>query len=242
MQPPIPQPGFFKRWSHLLRWLIVLVFLLFVIFFIWLVKQQVPRTLDLSSFAGNPTSQLSTVESPVDADLSVVDRYEDDPQLGSPDAPITIVAFEDFQCPYCKQAQPDLRTMLQRYGANIHFIYRDFPITTLHPDSVRAAEAAACASDQGQFWGYHDVLFDHQAALSESDLVGYAADLGLDVGIFTQCLQSGQHAAEIQQDFQDGVAAGVTGTPTFFINGNKLPGVVTLSAWEQIVNYLLHGQ
>ncbi len=242
MPTPVPQPGFFKRWGHLLRWLVVLGVLLFIIFFIWLVKQQVPRTIDLSSFQGGATTQLTNAPAAAVTDISAADRYDDDPQLGSNDAPITIVAFEDFQCPYCQQVQADLRTTLQRHGDQIHFVYRDFPITALHPDSQRAAEAAACAADQGQFWGYHDVLFAHQSALSESDLIGYATELGLNATNFTHCLQSGTHTAEIQQDFQDGLAAGVTGTPTFFINGNKLPGVITLNAWEQIVNYFVNSR
>jgi protein-disulfide isomerase len=171
----------------------------------------------------------------------------DDPVRGPEDAAVTIIEFGDFQCPWSARfffnTLPQLR---EGYGDRVRFVYRDFPLTDFpgagpdkHPDAKKAAEAAECADDQGAFWDYHDLLFQNQNALDVDSLKGYAASVGLDIAVFNQCLESGKHASEVQEDIQDGLAAGVTGTPHFFINGRAVFGAEPYSVFEDAVEAAL---
>lgn len=162
---------------------------------------------------------------------------DDDPTLGTPGAPIAVIAFEDFQCPFCKEAYPIIRQLLARYPDRIHFTYRDFPVADTHPFAKRAAQAGQCAWEQGanQFWTFHDRVYQNQSLISDQNLENWAQLSGVDLPRFRSCLTSGKYRGEVQQDFDDGVAAGVRGTPTFFINGKKVEGVIPASAWEQLV-------
>ena len=162
---------------------------------------------------------------------------DDDPSKGDANAPITIIEFSDFECPFCarfyQQTLPQLEKEYIDTG-KVKFVYRDFPLS-FHPNAQKAAEAGECADDQGKFWEMHDKIFDNQNAISINDLKGYAADLGLDTDEFNSCLDSGKHSAEVQKDFKDGQAARVSGTPAFFINGVKLVGAQPFSAFQQII-------
>ena len=142
---------------------------------------------------------------------------------GSASAPVTIVEFSDFQCPYCKRVLPTLEQVEQKYGDQVRIVYRHYPLS-IHADAQKAAEAANCAGDQGKFWEMHDILFEEQQKLSVVDLKDKATRLGLDAAKFGECLDSNQHAASVQNDMRDAVAAGVDGTPAFFINGRFLSG------------------
>jgi len=163
----------------------------------------------------------------------------DDPYAGGENADVVIVEFSDFQCPYCFQVFPTVREILDLYGEQIKFIYRDFPNITAHPESQKAAEAAECAAEQGRFWDYHDKLFINQNNLGSGSLKNYAAELSLDQGQFDECLDSGRYYAEVQQDFASGVVAGVEGTPTFFINNVKFEGAITVDNFKTIIDQLL---
>lgn len=160
---------------------------------------------------------------------------DDDPAIGPIDAPITIVEFSDFQCPYCAQAAPVVQEIINRYGDQVRFVFRDFPLEDIHPDSVTAALAAACAHEQGKFWEYHDILFENQSALSVADLKRYGVRVGVNSIEFNTCLDNGTYFSEVQNDFTDGLAAGVTATPTFFVNGTVLKGVPSVGMFEQII-------
>lgn len=149
----------------------------------------------------------------------------DDPSAGSPEAKVHIVEFSDFQCPYCKQSYPIVEQLINEYGQRIHFVYRDFPIPS-HAYARKAAEAAECAQEQNQFWQIHNLIFDNQAKMAVVDLKSYAQKLNLDMIKFNSCLDSGKYAPEVEADFKDGLAAGVRGTPTFFINGQMIFGSV----------------
>jgi protein-disulfide isomerase len=156
--------------------------------------------------------------------------------LGSSDAPITIVEFADFQCPYCRKATPTMREVLNKYKGQVRLAFRDFPLQELHPYAQRAAEAARCATAQGKFWAYHDVLFSGRARLSEQDLREHAVTLNLDMTQFDACMQDGRFKALIEEDLKAGVQAGVSGTPGFFINGVFLNGWQSLSAFESVID------
>jgi protein-disulfide isomerase len=157
------------------------------------------------------------------------------PVRGSAAAPVTLVEFSDFECLFCKQAQATLKQVLERYPGKVRLAYRDFPLDSIHPQARRAAEAARCANDQGRFWEYHDVLFAHPAKLSPDDLKQYAAQTGVDVAKFESCLSSGVHKVAVQRDLDEGTRLGVTGTPTFFINGRALTGVQSLEAFVRVI-------
>ncbi len=146
------------------------------------------------------------------------------PSKGPASAPVTIVEFSDFECPYCGALFPTLKQVETSYADRIRIVYRQFPLTNIHPHAQKAAEASLCANDQRHFWEMHDSMFGNQRELSVPDLKQRAVDLKLDAAAFNQCLDSGKHAAAIQKDIQEGARAGVTGTPALFINGRLLSG------------------
>src|SRR5262249_6614274 len=150
-------------------------------------------------------------------------------------APVTIVEFSDFLCPFCRRAQPTLSAIEKRYGDKVRFAFRDYPLEQLHPGATRAAEAARCATDQGKFWPYHDRLFQ-KATASPDDLKTYAGEVGLDVAKFNECFASGKHAAAVQKDMHEGSRLGIGGTPAFFINGRMVSGAQPLEAFAQIID------
>ena len=169
-------------------------------------------------------------------------RYEvsldDDPVKGSPDAPVTIVEFSEFQCPYCgyyvREVFPRIDEAYIKTG-KVKYVFRDFPLTSIHPNAQKAAEAGGCAAQQGKFWEYHDLLFAHQDTLDVASLKQYAADLGLDSARFDACLDSGAMAEEVAGDVADGQAYGVSGTPAFFVNGIKLTGAQPFEAFQELI-------
>src|SRR5262245_13818834 len=146
------------------------------------------------------------------------------PTRGSANAPVTIVEFSDFECPYCGGLFPTLKQVEKDYPETVRIVYRQFPLTNIHPHAMKAAEASLCANEQKKFWEFHDSMFSNQSELSVADLKQRAVDLKLDTQAFNQCLDSGRHAAAIQADIQDGARAGVSGTPALFINGRLLAG------------------
>jgi protein-disulfide isomerase len=157
------------------------------------------------------------------------------PIRGAADASVTVVEFSDFECPFCKQTQPTLKQVLERYPGKVRLAYRDFPLDSIHPQARRAAEAARCAHDQGKFWEYHDVLFTQSPQLAPEDLRRYAGQVGLDVTKFDGCLATGVHKAAVQRDLDEGNRLGITGTPAFFINGRTLTGAQPLEAFTRLI-------
>jgi protein-disulfide isomerase len=138
---------------------------------------------------------------------------------GSADAPVTLVEYGDYECPYCGAAYPIVKEVQARMGDRLRFVFRNFPITTSHPHAEQAAEAAEAAAAQDSFWEMHDALYENQNRLRDEDLRAYAEELGLDVERFAGELGEHVHEARVHEDFLSGVRSGVNGTPTFYING-----------------------
>lgn len=157
------------------------------------------------------------------------------PVKGAAAAPVTIVKFEDFHCPFCKRVQPTLAEILSRYGDKVRLVHRDFPIDRLHPQARKAHEAARCANEQGKFWVYHDTLYENAPKASPAQLKAYAKEVGLDLPAFEECLSSGKYQAAVQQDVEEGTRLGVTGTPAFFINGREFLGAQPLENFVRVI-------
>jgi protein-disulfide isomerase len=180
-----------------------------------------------------PPSQPAKVEG-VSAD--------DDPFLGSSEAPVTIVVFSDFQCPYCQSfAQESFPLIKKEYleTGKAKFVFRDFPLA-FHEYAQKAAEAAECAQEQGKFWEYHDKIFENQRALEIANLKQHAQDLGLNQAAFENCLDSGQMAQEVKKDFEEGSRYGVEGTPAFFVNGTPLVGAQPFPVFQKVIEQELN--
>ncbi|HTY07697.1 MAG TPA: thioredoxin domain-containing protein [Candidatus Edwardsbacteria bacterium] len=165
------------------------------------------------------------------------------PPLGSPDAPIKIVEFSDFQCPYCKAWNDDTITPLkQKYGDKIVLYYRHYPLTQIHPEAMNGAVAAECANEQGKFWDMHDALFRTQSVISVDNSKSLAGTLGLDAQKFNDCMTKNPYQADIAADISDGDSYGVSGTPTFFVNGVRLVGAMPLASFTAVIDQELAGK
>jgi protein-disulfide isomerase len=140
---------------------------------------------------------------------------------GPADAPVTLVEYGDYQCPYCGVAHRTVQEVQARMGNRLRFVFRNFPISTSHPRAEQAAEAAEAAAAQGRFWPMHDLIFENQKRLRDHDLHGYAEQVGLDLERFDAELAEHVYAARVHEDFMSGVRSGVNGTPTFFVNGAR---------------------
>lgn len=158
------------------------------------------------------------------------------PIRGDEHAPVTLVEFSDFHCPFCKRVQPTLATLLDRYPGKVKLVFRDLPLRQLHPQAPRAAEAARCAQDQGKFWEYHDVLFQQAPKGSDDNLKQYATDVGLDSEKFSTCLGQSLHREAVQRDVDEATKLGLNGTPAFFINGRLISGAQPLETFVQIID------
>jgi len=143
---------------------------------------------------------------------------------GPIDAPIALVEYGDYECPYCGEAYPIIKAIQERLGDRLCFAFRNFPLVNSHPHAQHAAEAAEAAGTQGKFWEMHDLLFENQDALEDDDLAEYAANLGLDARRLLAEVLAGAHSARVREDFSSGARGGVNGTPTFFVNGVRYDG------------------
>ena len=155
---------------------------------------------------------------------------------GDSKAPITVVEFADYQCPYCKQAETTLNELLRKYPGQVNLAFRDFPLESIHPYAEKAAEAARCAGKQGRYWEFHDALFVNQAKLDEPSLNAIAQTLALDEKLFQSCLASGESKTQVSRDQEDGRKAGIASTPGFFINGVFLNGAQPELAFEKVID------
>ncbi len=206
-----------------------------------------------------PTSTQSPqpVQQPTQSSGSQIIQVslDDDPVKGNPDATVTIVEFSDFQCPFCKRFQETTLPLIQKNyidTGKVKFVYRDFPIQSLHPNgAVPAALASECADEQGMFWEYHDKLFKNQKnweRLGTEDVVNelkaYAEEFGLNTNQFNECFNSGKYLEEVNNDLQDGASYGVTGTPGFFIGNEeigyiKISGAQPYSVFQNVLDQML---
>jgi protein-disulfide isomerase len=144
-----------------------------------------------------------------------------DHSVGPDDAPVTLVEYGDYECPYCGDAHAIVLAVRQRMGPRLRFVFRNFPLSEIHPHALHAAEAAEAAAEQGKFWEMHDALYEHQEALEDADLIRYAQALGLDAERVERDLASDIYEPRVREQFRSGVRSGVNGTPTFFIDGNR---------------------
>jgi protein-disulfide isomerase len=167
-------------------------------------------------------------------DLAVPVDDERDHVRGPENAPVTVVEYGDFECPYCGMAEPSVRELLRDFG-DVRYVWRHLPLNDVHPNAQLAAEAAEAAAAQGAFWEMHDLLLDHQDALSVRDLIGYGASLGLDMARFTADLRAHAGAAQVSEDLDSADLSSVSGTPTFFVNGKRHYGAYDIGTLSKAV-------
>jgi protein-disulfide isomerase len=163
------------------------------------------------------------------------------PSRGPANAPITLVEFSDFHCPYCQRVKPTIAELLARYPDKIRLVFKDLPLDSLHPAARAAAEAAQCANDQGKFWPFHDKVYERAPDASPATLKAIATEVGLDVPAFEQCVSSRKHEATVQRSVDEAEGFGVTGTPAFFVNGRLIAGALPLDAFTRVIDEELAG-
>ncbi len=198
----------------------------------------------LSTFTSPSSTRKSTNTNSVTAGTTpnvYLPTADDDPAIGTAEPTVEIIAFEDFQCPFCREAAPILRQLLALYPDDIRLVVRDFPLYTVHQQAMPAALAAECADEQDKFWAWRDLVYTRQEQLPSAETVfpTWAKELGLDVEAFSECFSSERHSNEIEKDINSGILAGVGATPTFFVNGNKIEGSITLEQWQKVMEQLL---
>ena len=191
-----------------------------------------------------PQAQAPDSQAAVDPTYTRYDiPTESFPSLGPEDAEIVLVEFSDYQCPFCKRWHDQVyQPLLAAYPGQIRLVYRNLPLTSIHPDAMSAAVAALCAEEQGAFWPYHDKLFSDEYGLGRDAYTRYAADLELDAPSFEACLDSGKFDQYLQDDMDFSLNLGVRSTPTFFINGLPVVGAQPLDVFKQVIDRELAGE
>ena len=187
-----------------------------------------------------PSAAPSPSPSPSAAPAAKVDvtaLLDDDAFKGDADAPVIIIEFSDYECPFCARFYRDTLPQIEEQyikTGKVKFVYRDFPLS-FHQQAQKAAEAAECAGEQGKYFDMHDLLFESGVSGGVAAFKGYAAEIGLDTDDFDSCLDSGEQAAEVKADMRDGTAAGIRGTPGFIVNGQLVSGAQPFSVFQQII-------
>jgi len=172
----------------------------------------------------------------IDAPRYNVEIAPDDPVLGTASATVTMIEFSDFQCPFCQRVMPTLKQLRDTYGDRVRIVWKDFPLTSIHPQAFKAAEAGQCAREQGKFWEYHDRLFANQQALEPELLKKHAVDTGLDAAKFNACLDTAKYAERVQAQMGVGNQLGVSSTPSVFINGRMVSGAQPYETFTTIID------
>lgn len=165
---------------------------------------------------------------------SAVD-INNEPSFGNITAPLTVVVFADFSCPYSRESSFVMRGLSYKDSETVRYVYKDFPLTDLHPEAINASEAAACANEQGKFWEMHDRLYMNQSDFSRDTLLEHARALDFEMGQFISCFDSQKYKEGITKDYDEGLALGVYGTPTFFLNGQKVEGAMPADFLQGII-------
>jgi protein-disulfide isomerase len=171
----------------------------------------------------------------LDPPRATVDVVAGDPTKGPANAPITIIEFSDFQCPFCARVNPTLDQVRKVYGDKVRIVFKDFPLPN-HAQAPKAAEAAHCAGEQGKYWELHDRMFANQQALQIPQLKEYASGLGLNVDAFNQCLDSGKHSSRVAESMKTGEALGVGSTPTLYVNGRPIVGAQSFDYFKAVID------
>jgi len=204
--------------------------------YVRLLRQGAVDTLESLNFSDRFSSVAKT-ETKANTVVNVSSK--DSPAVGDENAPIQAVEFIDFSCPYSKDESSVIRELVSAHPDLVRLTIRNFPLDALHPDARRAALAAMCADEQGKYWAMHDALFANQSSdgsFKDADLRRYALGSGVDAKKYDACMGKGAEATKIQTDVEAGKAAGVTGTPTFFVNGYKIDGAIPAEIWQKILN------
>lgn len=193
-----------------------------------------------------PVAAGQVAEVPVEPPKEVK-RYDipedDDPVFGPENAPITIIEFSDYECPYCRKWHLEvLPRLLEAYPDQIRLVYRDFPLTNIHANATPAASAANCAGEQDSYWEFNELLYSMSNDLNISGYQAYADQLELDMDSFNECLESGRYNSEVMADFEYAANLGVSSTPTFFVNGIPVVGAQPFEAFAQLINQELAGE
>ena len=184
-----------------------------------------PTAVPADTTAGDST-ELTRYDVPVD----------DDPSFGPADAPITLIEFSDYECPYCRKWHTEVYPRLvQTYPDQIRFVYRDFPLISIHSNAAQAAEAANCAGEQGRYWEYSELLFGETLGLSSKAYTGYADQLSLDGTKFAECMDTRRFQAEVEADYNYAAELGIRSTPTFFINGVAIVGAQPFEVFQSLI-------
>ncbi len=197
------------------------------------VEEQIRRLLGFESYieALKSGAEIEILTEPFRVEIAAVG-----PSKGPGDAPVTIVEFSDFECPYCGRVNPSIVKIRDTYGDKVQIVFRQFPLD-MHRNARKAGEAALCADEQGEFWTMHDAMFGDQKNLAVDGLKSIAARIAsVDAQAFNDCLDSGKHAATVERDLQDGARAGVSSTPAFFINGRYVAGAQPFETFAQVID------
>lgn len=185
--------------------------------------------------APTPTPTPTPAPTPTKVDIEVT---SDDHVRGATDAPVTLVEYSDFECPFCGRVQPTLDQVLEEYDGQVNLVYRHFPLA-FHTSAQKAGEASECAGDQNKFWEMHDKLFENQSALDVTSLKNYAKDLGLNTSTFDDCLDSGKHEQTVKDELTQGGTVGVQGTPATFVNGTLISGAQPYESFKAAIDAAL---
>ena len=199
-------------------------------------RTQAARQAYIDRLKGKTSVRMMLQVPPTPPPRRMAVKAADGPARGPAGAPIEIIEFSDFQCPYCQRAQPAVKQVLSTFGDRVRLVYRNYPLVEIHPNARPAAEAAQCANEQGKFWPYHDRLFTDTKKLSDADLKQGAAELGLDSARFNACVDSHKFKSLVDADIRDGNAVGVSGTPAFFINGRMIVGAQPFEEFKRIID------
>jgi protein-disulfide isomerase len=233
----------FKR-SHFYAVLTVLAFAAGILlgYVVWGMDSAgaTPLSAQTASQSGGPVVEAPVTQQPeyTRYDIPTENFYA----LGPADAPITIVEFSDFECPFCRRWHAEVyKPLLAAYPGKIRLVYRNLPLTSIHPDALAAAEAAMCAGEQDVYWKYHDKLFSSES-LGNSAYLQYAQDLGLNMTTFKACLSDHKYQKAIEADSDFAINLGIRSTPTFFINGLAIVGAQPLDVFKQVIDKELAGE
>jgi protein-disulfide isomerase len=180
--------------------------------------------------SGNPT-----------VNVNIRDIQKDEAVRGDKDAKVTLIEYSDFQCPYCTTAHTSLQQVADEYGDQVAWVYRHFPLDSLHPYARKTAEGSECANDQDKFWEFADKVFEDNSVLQQgvTGIKQIASSIGLNMNKFNSCLDSGKYTDKVNEDYQEGIANGVTGTPATFVNGQIVKGAVPFETFKQIIDSIL---
>jgi protein-disulfide isomerase len=229
-----------RRGAKVALWAVFAIVIIFAIIFVWRTVYFYNQIKKSGSAAVSGVAHFTAGQNNLVTNLPAGGKIDliglNSPRLGSQSAKITIVEFADFTCPFSKQEFLVVRELLAKYPDRINFVFRNFPLGDAnHAGGKEAAMAAVCADSQGKFWPFHDKIFQNQKNFTVADLLSLASQSGLNVESFASCLESAAVKSKVEKDWADGAALGVTGTPSFFINGEKVEGAIPLEAWEKVI-------